>query len=605
MKLQRRPEDLTNQFQKLSLKTERGGALILSFLIVALHLGAERMHAATVNIYSGNNIPTIVSNSPAGTTFVIYPGLYRLQTPIPAKNGDTFTGLSAPVLSGARLLTSFQHTGFYYYVTGQTQQGQVTAASKQCQPGYPGCMYPEDLYFDDVPLVHVTSLTAVGPGTWFFDYPNNIIYFYDNPAGHKVETSVTPSAFAPGPANNVTIQGLTVEKFATPLLLGAIGGAGSAAGSTAAGANWVVQNNEIRLNHGNGVRPNYGWQVLNNHIHDNGNLGIGGGIGSLTVPCRVLIQGNEIAYNNYAHVKSAWQAGGLKMTLTEGLVIRGNHSHDNDGDGLKTDSDNYRTLYDDNTVQGNTEVGLMHEISHSATIRNNRLQRNGYINPNGTAWLYAANLLSATSSNVEAYCNTVEVSAQGGNGIDMLAQYRPDFGGNHNPSTGNYFHHNTVVFDGNSGVTGGARDDPAYDPNFFSLNRFDYNTYHLPDLTRKLFSWTNKWYTFAQFQALGQEAHGSADTNYTASVPTVAITSPADGSTASGVVYVAGNAQGAVIQKVEFYVDWSLKQTGFGSTFGFAWSTFVVSNGEHTVTTMAYGLEGTRACYAVTLNVQN
>jgi Bacterial Ig domain len=53
------------------------------------------------------------------------------------------------------------------------------------------------------------------------------------------------------------------------------------------------------------------------------------------------------------------------------------------------------------------------------------------------------------------------------------------------------------------------------------------------------------------FIADGQEAHGSADTNYTGSVPTVAITSPADMSKVSGIVEVQGNAQYDV-SKVEF-----------------------------------------------------
>ena len=57
--------------------------------------------------------------------------------------------------------------------------------------GYLGCIYPEDLYFDSVPLQHVDSLSDVGPGTWFFDYSGQTIYFYDDPSGHTVETSVT------------------------------------------------------------------------------------------------------------------------------------------------------------------------------------------------------------------------------------------------------------------------------------------------------------------------------------------------------------------------------------------------------------------------------
>src|SRR5262249_7101341 len=271
---------------------------------------------------------------PAGTTFVIYPGLYRLQTGINAKDGDRLIGQTAcappqtpcpAILNGAELLTSFQQSGSYYYVTGPTPQSQVSITSAQCEPqlpgypnAYPGCIYPEDLYYDDVPLVHVTALTDVGPGKWFFDYTNNTIYFYDNPAGHRVETSVVPSAFAYGPANNVTIEELTVEKFAAPIQRGAI--QGSIGGSTTTGVNWVVQHNEIRLNHGNGVGINFGWQILSNYIHHNGNLGIGGGLGGGTQQSGVLIQGNELAFNNYAHVSPAFGAGGADTLGTLGII---------------------------------------------------------------------------------------------------------------------------------------------------------------------------------------------------------------------------------------------------------------------------------------------
>ena len=515
------------------------------------------------------------------------------------------------ILNGSRLLTSFQTSGSYYYVTGQTQQGQVTIDSTKCEPdppgylvAYPGCIYPEDLYFDDKPLVHVTTLADVVSGTWFFDYSTNTIYFYDNPAGHKVETSVTPSAFAWGPANNVTIQGLTMEKFAVPIQRGAI--AGGTTASTTKGVDWRVQDNEIRLNHGNGVGINFGWQVLNNYIHNNGDLGIGGGL-STTVPSRVLIQGNELAFNNYAHVSPHFGAGGADLTATYGVVFRGNYSHNNEGSGLWMDLANYYALYDNNTVEDNTEQGIFHEISYNATVRNNKLLRNGYIHPNWKFWLFGANLLSSTSQNLEAYCNRVEVSAEGGNGINMVGQPHPNPGIASNVSKNNHFHHNTVVFDGNSGITGAARGSTTdiCCVDFYSTNRFDYNTYHLPDLSRKAFYWNDAFNTFSQFQAAGQDTHGSADTNYTGSVPTVTITSPADGSTVSGTVGITGNAQDSnSISKVEFYVDWALKATdGGGSPFNFTWNTSGVAAGSHAVAAMAYNPEGVRDCYAVTLNV--
>jgi hypothetical protein len=580
-------------------------ASVLITFIVALHLNATPLQASTVNVSVGDNIPSIVSSNPAGTTFVFHAGTYRLQSAINAKNGDVFLGpcatppcaiSSQAILNGSRLLTTFQHSGSYYYVTGQTQAGRVTIPSSDCVTGYPGCIYPEDLYFDSVPLQHVDSLSDVGPGMWFFDYSSQTIYFYDNPSGHTVETSVTAAAFAPCPANNVTVKGLTVEKFATPIMTGAVAGAGTALGSWTTGANWIVENNEIALNHADGVRVNFGWQVLNNLIHDNGNTGIGGGLGG-SKSNAILIQGNKIYNNNYARVLPAFGGAGIKLLLTTGVVIRGNDIYDNYGTGIHLDTDNLNDLVDGNTVTNN-RTGIMAEIGYAVTIRNNTLVGNGYVYPTGTNWLYGANVLSSTSQNVEAYCNTVQVSAQGGNGIDIITQPRPGY-----TSSGNYFHHNTVTFQGNAGWSGAGNGNTSGEPNFFSLNNYNYNTYHLPDLSASSFAWSKGNHTFAKFQAMGPDADSSADTNYTVSAPTVAITSPADGSTVSGVVDVKGTAQ-TNISKVEFYVDWALRQTQSASPFTFPWTTGLFTPGEHTVAVMAYDTEGLRACYAVTLNSQ-
>jgi Bacterial Ig domain/Right handed beta helix region len=620
MKLQYGGNDGRNQRLKWFPKTPLAGSVPFLFMMVALYLDGGRLQAASVSVHPGDNIPNVVNSNSAGTSFVFYPGLYRLQTPIVAKTGDSFIGLTActpptvpcsTILSGAEMLTSFHRSGLFYHVTGQTQQGEVTIDSSKCEPEFPGystayrgCIYPEDLYFDDVPLVHVTALTDVGPGKWFFDYGSHTIYFYDNPAGHKVETSVVPSAFALGPANNVTIKNLTVEKFAAPIIKGAIAGT-KGSGSFTTGVNWVVQNNEIRLNHGDGVDINFGWRILNNYIHHNGDLGIGGGLGRSTLQSNVLIQGNELAFNNYAHVKPNFGAGGAKLAGTRGVIIRSNYSHDNEGSGFHEDDGAYGTLYDNNTVVHNTEQGIFSEISYAATFRNKNLVGNGYIHPNGSFWLYGANLLSSTSQDEEAYCNRVEVSAEGGNGIDIIGQPRGDNPGS-TISQNNYFHHNTVVFDGASGLTGAARDSQTNIccTDFFTANKFDFNTYHLPSLTRQAFFWTGRHSnTFAQFRAAGQDVHGSAETNYPDSVPSVVITSPSEMSKTSGVVEVQGNAEND-LSKVEFYVDWKLQQTGSSSPFSFVWNTRDVRTGRHTLAAMAYNQQGIRACYAVWVEVK-
>jgi len=588
----------------------RSFAIVASLALLSLLESSGRESQNTVNVYPEMEIAKIVARAPADTTFVFHAGVYRMQRIIP-KDRDIFIGEPGAILNGSKLLTSFQHTGQYYWIGGQTHGNYVGINPVHCEAAYPACVYQEDLYFDDKPLVRVATQADVGPGRWFFDYENGTIYFYDDPSTHKVEISATATAFerwngATGSkANNVIIRGLTIEKYATPGLTGAIGGVSTSFGYPTMGANWVIENNEIRLNHGAGIRVNFGWQILHNYIHHNGNFGMSAGVGggnpdgSGTDPSKILIEGNEIAYNNYAHVKPQFGAGGAKLLWTRGLVFRGNYSHDNAGMGLWTDTNNYDTLYDSNTIQDNTDEGAFHEISYSATIRNNKLLRNGYIYPSGTKWLYAANLLSSESQGVDAYCNTVEISARGGNGMDIIAQTR----GASYKSANNYFHHNTVVFDGDSGFTGAATDNQ--EANFFRSNRFDYNSYHLPNPGRKAFAWNNAFNSFAQFQHAGQETHGTADAKYTSPVPSVVITSPTDQSAASGTLNVTGTAQDprATVSRVEFYFDWSLKETQAGSSFDFPFDSTGISAGQHTVAVMAYNAEGVRACYAITLKV--
>jgi len=602
-------------------------------------VGSALAQAATVDIHPGDDIPSIVNSSPAGTKFVIYPGTYRLTQPIVPKNGDVFIGQTAcappktscpAVLSGSVIIgPKATFDGTYYKVTGQTQQGDVTIESIHCLTGFEGCIYPEDLYFDGVPLQHLYSavLPTIATGQWWFDYASHVIYFHDNPAGHVVETSVVPRAFCLTPlgcestANNVTVRYLTIEEFATPILFGTVDGAGSGFGSPTLGANWVVQQNEIRLNHGTGVRPNFGWQVLNNYSHNNGDVGLGGGIGggnsdgTGTLPSNLLIQGNEVAYNDYAHVNPGFESGGGKGTVTRGLVYRGNYAHNNLGPGLWTDGDNYDSLYDNNTIVDNSDSGAFHEISYGGTVmRNNKLSNNGYNEPPVSSGGYHTNLFSSTSQGVEAYCNTIEVSATGGNAMVMLAA---DRGSDTFPpyqkfiSSGNYFHHNTVSWASSSnaplGLVGGVNEDTTGQPNFYKVNPgFDYNQYHLPSLAQHAFQWGGPGAkTFAYFQSEGMDTHGTADDKNTTSVPNVTITSPVDGSTVSGTVSVTGTVQdSSPISTVELYVDWTLKATDGGkSPFSLTWNTDGAKAGPHTVAAMAYNADGIRACYAVTLNL--
>jgi parallel beta-helix repeat protein len=199
-----------------------------------------------------------------------------------------------------------------------------------------------------------------------------------------------------GDADNVTIEGLVVKNYANPAQSGAINGWGSG---------WKILDNEVRDNAGAGVAVNTGFVVSGNKIHHNDQIGIlGRGANGQVI-------NNEIAHNNYRdRYEMGWEAGGTKFMYTTNLRVAGNNVHDNHGIGLWTDHNNYKTLYENNTVRDNYGPGIMHEISYDATIRNNTVTGNAHK-------FYVGGILIATSSNVTAYGNVLSGNDGGINGI--------------------------------------------------------------------------------------------------------------------------------------------------------------------------------------------
>lgn len=445
-----------------------------------------------ISLYPGNNIQQVVNQHPAGTTFVLNAGIYRLQS-IQPKDNDTFTGMPGAVLSGAQVLTNFVKQGSLWVVSNQSQQGQLNG---YCDARHPECMHPEDLYFDNAPLLHVQDLASVTSGAWYFDYANQKIYFADNPAGHTVETSVARSAFY-GQAKNVTIRGLTVEKYAIPAQFGAIG-------DQYPGPNWIVANNEVRWNHGNGINLASGGQALHNYVHHNGQKGIGGNGQTL------LVEGNEISFSNWAGFDIGWEAGGAKFAQTNGLTVRNNRIHDNIGSGLWNDVDSINTVYENNTIENNLGGGIQYEISYNANIRYNTVRNNANF---ASGWMWGAQILIMNSSNVFVYGNRVDVAPTTGNGIGIIQQNRGSGAYGPRISANDLIFGNSITYrrspNGTSGIVGDYNQQALLTS---QNNWFDYNAYHVTDPTACGWQWGG-YETWAGMHQLGQELHGTLDTN--------------------------------------------------------------------------------------------
>jgi hypothetical protein len=449
------------------------------------------VNPAGVQLYPGNDIQAAVNANPSGTTFILNPGTYRLQRLVP-KDGDVFSGQTGAILNGAILVTSWQTSSNIWVaqVSGITQASSYRGV---CLSTSPACMYPEDLFFDSQPQTRVASLASVIPGAWYFDYAAQKAYAGSNPTGHVTEISTSGAAFS-GSASSVTLRNLIIEKYASIAGYGAI-----QATSTSGGASngWIVDSNELRLNHGMGLRISNSMQVTRNKFHDNGQMGLGG-TGS-----NVLIENNEIYKNNYAGYSWNWEAGGDKFTWSTNLTIRGNYSHDNNGPGLWTDINNDYVLYENNHTTRNVMAGIDHEISFHATIRNNLIENDGF-SPLGTGSIWwGSGILIQNSSNVEVYGNTVT------NCMDAIGGIQADRG---NAPDGTPYrlmnlnvHDNIVTQQVN--YAEGIVKATVFDNSVFTSwgNHFQNDTYYLTDLSHPYFLWLDQKWTLSQWNLYASE----------------------------------------------------------------------------------------------------
>jgi hypothetical protein len=351
----------------------------------------------------------------------------------------------------------------------------------------------EGVFIDDKPLVQVLSKERVEPGRFYFDRPGARIYLADDPTSRRVEVTVTLFAFM-SKAPRVLIRNLTIEKYGSAPQEGAIH-ARQAVG-------WIVENCEVRLNSGAGIGVGTGSQIRNCDIHHNGQIGITG------VGPNILIEGNRIWANNIRGFEPGWEAGGVKLSLSNDAVLRGNNVHDNLGPGLWCDGDCHNVLYEGNLVERNDGAGIYHEIAFNAVIRKNTLRHNGVAEKE---WFWGSDILIAGSQGVEVYDNRLTLSP-GKCGIMLIDQSRAMNGGGKYKTRDNNIHDNEMIFEG-AACAGGASDVKPGDENFAVVtdgnNVFDGNVYRVPRASGPgRFPWGREIFDWDDVREKGVEPNG-------------------------------------------------------------------------------------------------
>ena len=441
----------------------------------------------TIRIYPGQSLQAAITANPSGSTFILLAGTHRLSAAVRPKSGITIVGQDGAVVSGARVLSRFSRLYGYWAATGQTQQNPTSAfgGSPVCQPAYPRCTRPEDLFFDGVPLRHVNALSKVGPGTYYFDYAADTIYFATDPTGHLVETSVAPLAVYGSGQVNVTLRHFVVEKFASPAQRGAVWADGT--------SGWVIDDMTFRRNHGAGLNftSSVDGRIVNSRFNDNGEIGMG----SYDTD-RFVVDNNELARNNYAGYDILWEAGGVKFTWSRDLTVSRNFAHHNHGDGLWTDTDNIRAVYDGNRASDNEGHGIFHEISYDAIIRNNTVERNG-----------KHGIVVEASSNVEIYGNIVRANVRPQQIVGKQS-YVASIGRYGARQLSKLNVHDNQIANGGSGIVpqGPASGDVSYYTT--RSNRFERNNYNLRGAPVAPFYWNFRSCNEAAWRAYGEDVNG-------------------------------------------------------------------------------------------------
>jgi nitrous oxidase accessory protein NosD len=286
-------------------------------------------------------------------------------------------------------------------------------------------------------------------------------------------------------AAGVTIRGAVIEK---------VGWLGIKATAPVA-----IEDSEIRYAHATGLRlVGNDHVVRRNFIHHNGNTGI-----VATDGARLLMEMNEVAFNNYLHFGGRpvpHHEGAAKFLHTSDVTVRGNYSHHNDGDGWWFDTDNIRIVVQDNVFEANSRYGFFYEVSYDALIRNNVFSRNA----TDPTW-QGSGLRIGSSKNVEVADNRFEDSRWSTLNVNWANRGSGAYG--EHQLTGLFVHDN--VFQLSNGWVGTPYGLDAITA-ASSNNRFQGNRYIVPDVSGSWWMWgPGKRIGWAKWNAFGFDLGGS------------------------------------------------------------------------------------------------
>lgn len=339
------------------------GAILLLAISFLIGVASRSAHATEVReLGPEDDVAAVMEQAGEGALLLFRPGIYYVHDLKP-KRGQHLLGLAAKVVfRGSVPLTGFQRRNGYWEASGPHP---LPLSHGECSDrGSDRCRFREVLFVGDRRLRRVFSLDDLEDGTWHQDRETGLVRLGFDPGDSPVEISYHTHAII-GSAADVTIENITVERYASPAQHGAIHGDRT--------QRWRVLKVVVQDNSGTGIRLGRSWLLTDSVIRRNGQLGIGG-----NAPGTTLL-GNVIVHNNLNQFRFEWEGGGIKIVMADNVNIIANFVSQNFGIGIWSDIDVTNGLIAKNKVFQNAHTGILYEISGHGNIIDNLVDDNGYL----------------------------------------------------------------------------------------------------------------------------------------------------------------------------------------------------------------------------------
>jgi hypothetical protein len=294
-----------------------------------------------------------VAAAPSGSTIVLREGTYREYVEIPATKQLTVQPASGEEvwLSGSDVVggwtrqdASSWHRPWTLNLSGGALNPTLV------EPSNPLAGDPDQVFVDGRRLIQVASRSALGAGTFFVDEAGDQLWIGEDPTGRRVEASARADGLTVKSPGTV-VRGLGFRHYATPI---------SRLGALKVQASRVTVEDSVFTNNaaaglavsGDDVR------VSNVSAIDNGQLGI-----QANTAHRLTVEDSLLRRNNVERFSAIAASGGIKLTESDGVLLRHNLVEENASHGIWMDlsSDDARVVR--NISRRNSAAGIIIEMS--------------------------------------------------------------------------------------------------------------------------------------------------------------------------------------------------------------------------------------------------